>query len=173
MCPHFILSHNGTEFKNQLMDNVLKQLVIDHIFSVPYQPQINGELEVFNKYLIPALKKLCENDPDNWDNYSKQVLASYCVTPHLAAAGTPFFLSCGRDPDLPLHQLLESMQWFMGDPESGCLDLEPHCLALAIAKNTWMRTYLNTHKRQQTALHLVLKLVTKYTLKISNLENGI
>ena len=31
MCPCFILSDNGTEFKNQLMDNVVQQL--DHIFS--------------------------------------------------------------------------------------------------------------------------------------------
>ena len=37
MCPHFILSDNGREFKNQLMDNVLQQLGIDHIFS-PISP---------------------------------------------------------------------------------------------------------------------------------------
>ena len=29
MCPNLILSDNGTEFKNQLMDNVLQQLGID------------------------------------------------------------------------------------------------------------------------------------------------
>ena len=33
MCRHFILSDNGTEFKNQLMDNVLQQLSIDYNFS--------------------------------------------------------------------------------------------------------------------------------------------
>ena len=32
MCPHFTLSGNGTEFKKQLMDNVLQQFGIDHIF---------------------------------------------------------------------------------------------------------------------------------------------
>ena len=67
MFPHFILSDNGTEFKNQLMDNVLKQLGIDCIFSTPYNPQSNGKLEVFHKYLKPTLKKLCENDQDNWN----------------------------------------------------------------------------------------------------------
>ena len=36
MCPQYILSDNGTEFKNSLMDQVLQQLGIDRIFSAPY-----------------------------------------------------------------------------------------------------------------------------------------
>ena len=44
MCPRYILSDNGTEFKNQLMDNILQQLGIEHIFSAPYNPQSNGKL---------------------------------------------------------------------------------------------------------------------------------
>ena len=56
--------------------------------------------------------------------------------PNLATAETPFFLVYGRDPTLPLHQLLEPMQHFLGDPDSGMLNLETHRLALAIAKKT-------------------------------------
>ena len=68
MCPQYILSDNGTELKNSLMDQVLQQLGIDRIFSAPYHPQSNGKLEVFfHKYLKPTLKKLCEKDPANWD----------------------------------------------------------------------------------------------------------
>ena len=37
---------------------------------------------------------------------------------------------------MPLHQLLEPMQCFLGDPDSGKLHLETHRLALAIAKKT-------------------------------------
>ena len=136
MCPRYILSDNGTEFKNNLMDQVLKQLGIDRIFSAPYHPQSNGKLEVFHKYLKPTLKKLCEKDPANWDKYINQVLASYRITPNLATAESPFFLVYGRDPNLPLHQLLEPMQHFLGDPNSGKLHLETHRLALAIAKKT-------------------------------------
>ena len=69
MCPQYILSDNGMEFKNNLMDQVLQQLGIDRIFSAPYQPQSNGKLEVFHKYLKPILKKLCEKDPTKWDKY--------------------------------------------------------------------------------------------------------
>ena len=105
MCPRYIISDNGTEFKNQLMDQVLQQLNIDHIFSAPYQPQSNRKLEVFHNYLKPTLKKLCEKDPANWDKYLKQVLASYIATPNLSTVETPFFPVYGRDPNLPLHQL--------------------------------------------------------------------
>ena len=109
MCPRYILADNGMEVNNYLMDQVLKQLGIERIFSTPYHPQSNGKL-VFQKYLKPTLKKLCEKHPANWDKYINQVLASYRVTPNLATAETPFFLVFGWDPNLPLHQLLEPMQ---------------------------------------------------------------
>ena len=118
------------------MDQVLQHLGIDRIFFAPYHPQSNGKLEVFHKYLKPTLKKLCEKDPTNWDKYLNQVLASYRITPNPATGDTPFFLLYGRDPNLPLHQLLEPMQCFLGDPDSGMLNLETHRLALAIAKKT-------------------------------------
>ena len=92
------------------MDQVLQQLGIERIFSAPYHPQSNGKLKVFHKYLKPALMKLCEKDPSNWDKYINQVLASYRVTPYLTTVETLFFLVYGRDPNLPLHQLLEPMQ---------------------------------------------------------------
>ena len=118
------------------MNNVFQQLGTDLIFSAPYHPQSKGQLEVFQKYLKPTLTKLCEKDPDNWDKYINQVLASYHVAPHLITAETPFFLVYGRDPNLLLHQLLESMLQFLGDPDTGCLDLMSHHLALATAKKT-------------------------------------
>ena len=100
------------------MDQVLQQLGIDRIFSAPYHPQSNGKLKVFHKYLKPTLKKLCERNTTHWDKYLNQVLASYRITPNLTMTETPFFLVPGRDPNLPLHQLLEPMQCFLGDPES-------------------------------------------------------
>ena len=59
-------------------------------------------------------------------NILTKFLASYRVTPNLATAEMPFFLVYGRDPNLPIHQLLEPMQQLLGDPESGMLSLEAH-----------------------------------------------
>ena len=58
------------------------------------------------------------------------------MTPNLSTVETLFFLVYGRDPNLQLHQLLEPMQCFLGNPESGWLNLETHQLTLAIAKKT-------------------------------------
>ena len=39
-----ILSDNGTEFKNKLMEEVSKELGVEYkIYSPPYRPQIMGE----------------------------------------------------------------------------------------------------------------------------------
>ena len=146
MCLRYILSDNSKEFKNSLMDQVLKQLGIERIFSAPYHPQSNGQLEVFQKYLKPTLKKLCEKDPSNWDKYINQVLASYRVTPNLATAETPF-LVYGRDPNLPLHQLLEPIQWFLGDLDLGILYLEAHRLSLAITKKMLVENCFRTAQK--------------------------
>ena len=158
MCPRYILSDNSMEFKNHLLDQVLKQLEIERMFSAPYHPWSNGKLEVFHKYLKPPLKMLCEKDPSNWDKYINQVLPSCRVTPNLATAERPFFLVYGGDPNLPLHQLLEPMQWFLGDPDSGLLNLEAHRLALAIAKKTldenWFRTEQKTMDRKPPIFHI-------------------
>ena len=56
--------------------------------------------------------------------------------PNLVTTESPFFLVYGREPNLPLHQLLEPIQCFLRDPDSDMLNLETHRLALSIVKKT-------------------------------------
>ena len=139
---------------------------------VLYQPQSNGKLDVFHTYLKPTFIKLCENDPDNWEKYINQALSSYHVTPHLVTAETSFFLVYGRNPNLPLHQLLEPMLWCLGGPEYGHLDLESHHLALAIAKKTLDENRFKHAQKRKTAPHLIFKLVKEYTSKQTTWKMG-
>ena len=126
MCPRFMLSDNGTEFKNQIFDKVTKDLGIKRIFSAPYHPQSNGKLETFHKFLKPTLKKMCADDQDNWDDYVEQVLGTYRGVPNLTIGESPFFLVYGRDGNQPVHQLLQPLTRFLGDPDSGSLCLDQH-----------------------------------------------
>ena len=91
-----------------------------------------------------------QKDPANWDKYLNQVLAIYRITLNLATAETPCFLVYGRDPNLPLHQLLEPMQCFLEDPDSSMLNLETHRLALAIAKKTLDENRFKTAQKTMT-----------------------
>ena len=141
MCLRFILSDNGTEFKNQIFDKVTKDLGIKRIFSAPYHPQSNGKLETFHKFLKPTLKKMCADDQDNWDDYVEQVLGTYRGVPNLMTGEYPFFLVYGRDGNQPVHQLLQPVTRFIGDPDSGLLCLDQHKLSLSIAKK-----YLDDHR---------------------------
>ena len=147
------------------MDQVLRQSGTERIFSAPYHPQSNGKIEGFHKYLKSTLKKLCKKDPSNWDNYIKQVLASYRVTPNLATAETPFFLVYGRDPNLPLHQLLEPMQQFLGDPDCGMIHLEAHRLALAISMKTLDENHLKTAQKTMDGQLLSFKISDRVYFK--------
>ena len=173
MCPRYILSDNGTEFKNNLMDQVLQQLGIDRIFSAPYHPQSNGKLEVFHKYLKPTLKKLCEKDPTNWDMYINQVLASYRITPNLATAESPFFWSMAGTPICHFTNYLELMQHFLGDPDSGKLHLETHRLALVIAKKTLDENTFSATQKTVLRDNSTSRLEIVYTSKTNNQKNGI
>ena len=141
MCPQFILSDNGTEFKNQIFDKVTKDLGIEKIFSAPYHPQSNGKLETFHKFLKPTLKKMCADDQDNWDDYVEQVLGTYRGVPNLTTGESPFFLVYGRDRNQPVHQLLQPLTRFLGDLDSGLLCLDQHRLSLSIVKK-----YLDDHR---------------------------
>ena len=141
LCPQFILSDNGMEFKNQTFDRVMMDLGIKRIFSAPYHPQSNGKLETFHKFLKPTLMKMCAEDQDNWDDYVEQVLGTYRGVPNLTTGESSFFLVYRRDGNQPLHQLLQPLTRFLGDPDSGLLCLNQHRLSLSIAKK-----YLDDHR---------------------------
>ena len=96
LCPQFLLSDNGMEFKNQIFNEVTKDLGIKRIFSAPYHPQSNGKLETFHKFLKPTLRKMCAEDQDNWDDYVEQALGTYRGVPNLTTGESPFFLVYGK-----------------------------------------------------------------------------
>ena len=106
------------------------------------------------------------------DKYLNQVLASYRITPNLATAETPFFLVYVRDHNLPLHQLLEPMQCFLGDPEPGMLNLVTHRLALAIAKQTLDENRFKTAQKTMTRDKLAFQVGDVYISRTNSLANG-
>ena len=83
----------------------------------------------------------------------------------------PILLVYGRDPNLPLHQLLEPMQHFLGDPDSGKIHLETHSLALALQRKHWMKTDSQPPKRLFPETTPPFKSEIVYTSKTNNQAN--
>ena len=115
---------------------------------------------------------MCAEDQDNWDDYIKQVLGTYRGVLNLMTGESPFFLVYGRDGNQPLHQLLQPLTRFLGDPDSGLLCLDQHRLSLSIAKK-----YLDNHRfltaEKTTEQNQDSKLEIEYTSKTEPQENGI
>lgn len=64
-CPSGILSDNGKEFKNAIIDNLCTLMSINKKFSSPYKPSTNGLIERTNKTLIAILSKIAYREKEN------------------------------------------------------------------------------------------------------------
>ena len=71
-----------------------------------YQPQANGQVERFHRFLGAALTVLARDNKANWDEFLPHVLFAYRVSTQRSTGYSPFRLMYGRDPTLPTDLLL-------------------------------------------------------------------
>ena len=113
-----ILTDNGTEFKNDLINQVAKELGVKHkIFTPPYHPQSNGKIEAFHYFLKACIAKHI-NQLEEWDEVVPLACAAYNFLPNEYSRESPFFLMFGRDPILPLNKLLQPKIRYLGNDEN-------------------------------------------------------
>ena len=63
-----LLTDNGAEFKNQLFDTIAEQLGMERkIYTPPYRPQSNGQIEGFHNFLKACLSKHISRNRE-WDD---------------------------------------------------------------------------------------------------------
>ena len=102
-----VLTDNGTEFKNKLINEVCEQLGVKHkIYSPPYRPQSNGRIESFHYFLKACISKHITPQIE-WDDVVPLACAAYNFLPNEHSKESPFFLMFGRDAILPLNKLLQ------------------------------------------------------------------
>ena len=113
-----ILSDNGTEFKNKLMEEVSKELGVEYkVYSPPYRPQSNGRIESFHYFLKACIAKHITPQLE-WDDVVPLACAAYNFFPNEHSRESPFFLMFGRDPLIPLTKLLRPKLRYLGNEES-------------------------------------------------------
>ena len=106
--PSEILTDMGTQFTSAVMREVSRLLTIKQLNSSPYNPRCNGMIERFNGNLKTMLKRMCAEQPRQWDRYLAPLLFVYREAPHESLGGfSPFELLFGRRVRGPMHVLKE------------------------------------------------------------------
>ncbi len=104
--PECLLSDQGKEFLNDVLQRVNEDLAIHKLKTSAYHPQTDGLVERFNSTLQNMLSMYVADNQRDWDAYLPYVLSAYRSTVHEATKETPFFLVYGRDHYLPLDVTL-------------------------------------------------------------------
>ena len=110
-----IISDQGTEFCNSVIEALSKELNIQRIKTSPYHPQSNGKTERFNRVMNDIISKQVSPTQRDWDTYLPSVLTAYRTSTNETSHHTPFFLVTGRDPVLPMDTLLMPKQKYMAE----------------------------------------------------------
>ena len=104
--PTRLLSDRGKEFIDAGLHSFCSWLGIQKIATTGYQPQANGHIERFHRYLNSAMTSIASGNISKWDTYLSSILFSYRVSICESTGYSPFFLSFGRHPCLPSDLLL-------------------------------------------------------------------
>ena len=107
-CPKILQSDQGTEFTAQIIEELTSKFGIQHKYSSPYHPQMNGIVERFNRTLSTTLQKLTIALDEEWDNHISAALFAYRTLQNNTTRHEPFFLTYGREARLPIELKFET-----------------------------------------------------------------
>ena len=112
-----VLTDNGTEFKNKLINEVCEKLGVKHkIYLPPYRPQSNGRIEFFHYFLKACMIHITPQI--EWDDVIPLACVAYNFLPNEHSKESPFFLMFGGDAILPLNKLLQPQVHYLGNDEN-------------------------------------------------------
>ena len=114
--PTTIVTDQGTEFVNNIMRELSKELLMQHAKITAFHPSANGVIERANYTIINILRTLVEGNVSIWDQMLEVATFAYNTAYHRTIKETPFYLLFLRDPGHP-YTTLENPQkaWYNVD----------------------------------------------------------
>jgi transposase InsO family protein len=102
--PKCILTDNGTHFTASMMSELFKKIGVTHLYSTPYHPMTNGQIERYNATMDAKIGALSNENRTNWDEQLPFVTFNYNTSIHTTTGQIPFEMMYGRSPILPFDQ---------------------------------------------------------------------
>ncbi|CAF4694884.1 unnamed protein product, partial [Didymodactylos carnosus] len=88
-----------------MMDELFQQIGVTHLYSTPYHPQTNGQIERYNSTMDAKIAALSNEQKTDWDDQLPFVTFNYNTALHATTKQIPFEMMYGRSPILPFdHQ---------------------------------------------------------------------
>ncbi len=91
-----IQSDQGTHFRNDLLSAITKLTSCKQIFSIPYHPMSNGQVERFNSTFCDQIKKYYNDNINDWDIYLQSIVWAYNSGIHSVTKFIPYELAFNR-----------------------------------------------------------------------------
>ena len=104
--PDRIVTDQGTEFKNQLMDSLCNMLGIARRTTSPYHPESNAQIERQHRTLGNYLRTITSPNQTDWDMLLKDAAFAINISKHSGTGYTPFELMFGRKPRTPVGVMI-------------------------------------------------------------------
>ncbi len=103
--PRVLLSDNGTEFRNQLLEEICKQFSIKQCFTVSYHPASNGFEERANRNILDVLRPVVSGLQHRWEDWLPYVAASINSRVRESTGQSPHYIMFGVGKRLSYHLL--------------------------------------------------------------------
>ena len=141
--PKTLLTDQGKEMTNAIIQHLSKISGIERRVTAPYHPRTNGLIERFNHTLITALRKHTDDDPENWPSWIPYVLMAYRTRIHSVTGQTPFSLIFGREMN-------EFQSWETQRNENEVNEINNRALELKqLVENSQPNTIEKIEKKQE------------------------
>lgn len=115
--PKEILTDQGTEFLNNVIEKMINKIGIERRVTSPFSPWVDGMAEKGNFTVVTALKKHAETDHNNWDLWVPFVEYAYNTRTHSVTKFPPLEIIQG----VPVNSLSKNYKEDLYASEEECL----------------------------------------------------
>jgi transposase InsO family protein len=110
--PSKIITDNGSNLNNNMVEALYKDFKIAHHNSFPYRPKMNGVVEAANKNIKKIIQKMVVKHKD-WHEMLPFSLHGYRTSIRTSTWETPFSLVYGMEAVLPVEVEIPSLRVLM------------------------------------------------------------
>ncbi|XP_070184094.1 uncharacterized protein [Littorina saxatilis] len=103
--PKEVLTDQGGQFVGGYMTEVNRLLGVKGLRTSPFHAQTNGLTEKLNSTLKSMMKRMCQEQPKEWDKFIPALLFAYREVPQESLMFSPFELLYGREVRGPMQVL--------------------------------------------------------------------